>query len=86
MSCPKLISKGRTCIGCRVRRCRGAVVEGACCRAPDCGIADERMLRRHRFVDGVAIVCANHSAVAGRRELTWADFETELRAPLRRAG
>jgi hypothetical protein len=36
------------------------------------------MLRRHRFADGVVVVCANHSAVAGRRPLTWQDFEHEL--------
>lgn len=74
--CPRLITKGRICGPCRVRDSRGSSVEGAACRAPECDVSDERMLRRHRFTDGVAILCANHSAVAGKRAL---DFETFVR-------
>lgn len=84
-TCPKLIREGRTCGACRLRKCRGSTVEGAACRAPGCSVDDPRMLRRHRFADGVRIVCANHSAIVGRRPLVWAAFLDEL-APRLRAG
>lgn len=51
---------------------------GETCRAPCCDVSDPRMLRRHRFADGIVVVCANHSAVAGRRPLAWSDFAAEL--------
>lgn len=77
-TCPACAKLNRRCQSCRLRRCRGASVAGAVCRAPCCAVSDPRMLRRHKFVDGVVVVCANHSAVAGRRPLTWPEFEREL--------
>lgn len=72
-TCPRL-TPGRFCVACRVRKCRGSSVEGACF----CGVSDRRMLRRHRFTDGVRVICANHAAVAGRRELDWAAYLADL--------
>lgn len=37
------------------------------------------MLRRHAFVDGVVVLCANHAALAGRRPLTAAAFLEEVK-------
>lgn len=51
---------------------------GASCRAPCCAVADPRMMRRHKFVDGPVTLCANHSALAGRRQLLWRDFERDV--------
>lgn len=76
--CPRLITKGRVCGPCRLRDSRGSVVEGAACRAPECGISDARVLRRHRFADGVVILCANHDAIAGRRERDFESFVREV--------
>jgi hypothetical protein len=41
-----------------------------------CGIADVRVLRRHKLRDGFVVLCANHAAIAGRRSIGI----TELRA------
>ncbi len=79
--CPRLITKGRVCGPCRLRDSRGSIVEGAACRAPECGISDARVLRRHRFADGVAILCANHDAIAGRRARDFDSFVREVTPP-----
>jgi hypothetical protein len=42
-----------------------------------CGIADVRVLRRHRLKDGIVVLCANHAAIAGRRSITLTDLRTE---------
>lgn len=64
---------GRVCAGCRVRKCRGTELEGSCF----CGHADRRVLRWHEFLDQRAVVCANHSAIAGRRPLTYEELQAE---------
>ena len=76
--CPRLITKGRTCGACRIRDCRGSIVEGAACRAPECDESDPRVLRRHRFTDGIAILCANHDAIAGRKPRDFGSFVREV--------
>jgi hypothetical protein len=52
-----------------------------------CGIADVRVLRRHRLRDGFVVLCANHAAIAGRRSLTLTELRGEC-APVgdRRSG
>ena len=73
------VTSGRVCTGCRVRKCRGGVVEGLACRI--CGITLARVLRLQRFVDEPEVpLCANHAALAGRRPLTWQAFEREALA------
>jgi hypothetical protein len=85
-SCPRLLTAGRVCGACRLRKCRGSTVEGAACRVPGCDAADPRVLRRHRFDEGVRVLCANHDALAGRRPRGWAAFLDELAAePIRRS-
>jgi hypothetical protein len=52
-----------------------------------CGIADLRVLRRHKLRDGFVVLCANHAAIAGRRSLTLTDLCAECAPPGdRRAG
>jgi hypothetical protein len=69
------VTSGKVCSGCRVRKCRGASVDGLACRI--CGIALPRVLRLQRFGDELVPLCANHAALAGRRPLTWQAFEAE---------
>lgn len=76
-------SKDRECVGCRVRRSRGATIAGEQCAA--CGVDHPAVLRWHRFADGQQVLCANHSALAGRRRLTFEAFAAELSPRLRRA-
>lgn len=77
--CGTILDRGFWCTGCRLRKCRGSVVSGATCSVPDCAIDHPRALRWHRFTDEHLIVCANHSALAGRRPLTWPAFLAETR-------
>jgi hypothetical protein len=52
-----------------------------------CGIADARVLRRHKLKDGLVVLCANHAAIAGRREVTLTELRGECCPPGdRRAG
>jgi hypothetical protein len=52
-----------------------------------CGIADARVLRRHRLKDGLVVLCANHAAIAGRRGMTLTELRGECCPPGdRRAG
>lgn len=52
-----------------------------------CGIADLRVLRRHKLRDGFVVLCANHAAIAGRRTLTLTELRGECAPPGdRRAG
>jgi hypothetical protein len=44
-------------------------------------MSDARTLRRHRFTDGVAILCANHDAIAGRRPRDFESFVREVTPP-----
>jgi hypothetical protein len=69
-----------SCVGCRVRRTRGAGIDGERCCVPSCGIDQPRVLRWHRFTDETVALCANHSALAGRRPLTSAKFLAESAA------
>jgi len=80
--CPRC-TPSRKCVARRLRKCRGTTVEGAACRV--CGIADSRVLRRHRFPDlpDPAILCANHAAIAGRKPLAWVAFLLEVGAVAR---
>jgi hypothetical protein len=73
------------CGPCRVRKCRGALIDGEACRV--CGIDQPRMLRWHRFEDETVALCANHDALAGRQAITLDAFLAEASAyPLLRAG
>jgi hypothetical protein len=64
-------------IACRLRKLRGTeIVEP--CRV--CGIARRPVLRLHSFLDGTATLCANHSALAGKRRLTLGAFLDEMAA------
>ena len=43
-----------------------------------CGIADRRLLRRHKLAEGWAVLCANHAAIAGRRVLSLDALRAEV--------
>lgn len=70
-------TKGRTCVKCRVQKSRGREVDGLACRIGACGIALARVLKLVRFGDELVPLCANHAALAGKRGLTWEQFEAE---------
>jgi hypothetical protein len=77
------VKLGGSCVGCRLRRCRGTIVDDASCAVPGCPVYHPRMLRWHRFTDDHVVLCANHSALAGRRPITWNGFRAEaLTTPL----
>jgi hypothetical protein len=83
--CDRPVQSGRRCPACRVRKCRGALIDGEACRV--CGIDQPRMLRWHRFTDDTVALCGSHDALAGRQAITVAAFLAEASAyPLRRAG
>ena len=63
------------CFGCYQRARRGHTIEGSCAV---CGLADKRMVRRHKLADGWTVLCANHAAVAGRRPLKLEQLQAEL--------
>lgn len=70
------IATGTRCVKCRVQKCRGLDVEGLECRV--CGIGLARVLKLVRFIDEPEVpLCANHAALAGKRPLTWQQFEAE---------
>lgn len=75
--CGVPIATGTRCIKCRVQKCRGLDVDGLACRVSTCGIALARVLKLVRFGDELVPLCANHAALAGKRPLTWAQFEAE---------
>lgn len=66
------------CFACYLRAYRGHVADGACAA---CGLEDRRVLRRHRLADGLATLCANHAAIAGRRTLTLEALRAECYPP-----
>jgi hypothetical protein len=70
--CTRLVTSGNICTACRVAKCRGLGPDRAC---RICGIVHPRMLRTHSFRDEVVVLCANHSALAGRQPITFAEFE-----------
>lgn len=65
------------CIACYLRERRGsAFTIHAACQV--CRTADKRVLRWHRLAGGVWVVlCANHSAIAGRRPLELDELRAE---------
>jgi hypothetical protein len=71
------MKSGRRCPACRVRKCRGSIIDGETCGVPSCGIAHPRVLRWHRFTDETVALCANHAALAGRRPIEWQAFQAE---------
>jgi hypothetical protein len=71
------VTSGKVCTGCRVRKCRGADVDGRACAVPSCRIALARVLRLIPFGDELVPLCANHAALAGRRGLTLDEFLAE---------
>ena len=71
-----------TAIACRLRKLRGTEIVDPC---RVCGIARRPVLRRHVFVDCTATLCANHSALAGRRRITLGAFLDEMQASDRRS-
>lgn len=76
--CGVPIPTGSRCVRCRVQKSRGRDVEGLACRL--CGIGLARVLRLVAFGDDDLVpLCANHAALAGRRGLTWPEFEAEAR-------
>lgn len=75
-ACGVPIPNGSRCVKCRVQKCRGLDVEGLACRV--CSIALTRVLRLVSFADDELVpLCANHAALAGKRRLTWQQFERE---------
>jgi hypothetical protein len=58
-----------------VRKCRGHFPEGPC---GVCGTSDLRVLVRHRL----GSLCANHAAVAGRREIGIDELRRECEIPM----
>jgi hypothetical protein len=62
------------CPACRVRKCRGAGIDGERCSVPGCAVDHPRVLRWHRFTDRTVALCANHEALAGRRPLSWSTY------------
>jgi hypothetical protein len=72
-----LVQSGRRCPGCRIRKCRGSAFSGHACGIVGCGVDSPRVLRWHRFVDATVPLCANHSALAGRRPISWTVFMAE---------
>jgi len=66
------------CPPCALRTSRGHKLGPAC---EICGLADRRMLRRHTLSDRNATLCANHSALAGRRSVTLAELHREASVP-----
>lgn len=74
-----ILTRGKHCPGCRVRKCRRSGVAGGACRVPGCAVTHPRMLRRQRFADATAaVLCANHAALVGRRTITLDAFLAEL--------
>lgn len=63
------------CFGCYLRDKRGHSVTGPCSA---CGVGDQRVLKRHRLSDGQTVLCANCSAIAGRRAVTLEVLRGEL--------
>lgn len=74
--CGVPIPSGTRCARCRVQKCRKRETEGMACRV--CGIALSRVLKLVPFADEVvAPLCGTHAALAGKRGLTWPEFEAE---------
>lgn len=64
------------CIGCYLRVRRGAAFDlGACCQV--CRNNDRRVLRWHKLGGAMVVLCANHSAIAGRRPLELEELRAE---------
>ena len=63
------------CFACYQRQGRGheTALECACC-----GVKDRRVLRRHRLGEDWSTLCANCSAIAGKRPLTLEVLKAEV--------
>ena len=70
------------CFGCYMRSRRGHETGLAC---ECCGVTDRRVLRRHAL-DELRTLCANCSAVAGRRALSLDELRCEVFPPGDRRG
>ena len=70
------------CFGCYMRSRRGHETGPAC---ECCGVTDRRVLRRHAL-DELRTLCANCSAVAGRRALSLDELRCEVFPPGDRRG
>ena len=70
------------CFACYQRERRGHDVSDACAV---CETRDARVLRRHALVCGPSTLCANHSAIAGRRALTLDELRSECAADERKS-
>lgn len=73
----RLTPSGSMCNPCRVRKNRGALIDGERCAVPSCGIALPRVLRWQRFGGETVALCANHAALVGRREIGFEAFIAE---------
>ena len=71
---PTCHARRSRCPACYRRVTRGHALAGPCAV---CGLTDLRVLRRHALRNGVAVLCANHSAMAGRRSLTLTELRGE---------
>jgi hypothetical protein len=78
--CRTPVQGGVRCVGCRLRKCRGTLIEGQTCGILGCGIDHPRVLRWHRFSDATIALCANHDALAGRAPTTWVAFRDQAAA------
>ncbi len=78
--CGKPTDKPRRglCFACYQRQRRGHQLAGPCAI---CGLEDKRLLRRHQLADGLVVLCANHAALAGRRQLSLDELAAECHPP-----
>jgi hypothetical protein len=76
-SCGKPAPKPKKglCAGCYLRGYRRHTL-GSECRI--CGTRDQRVLRRHVLAASTSTLCANHSAIAGRRKITLTELRAEV--------
>lgn len=72
------VKTGNVCTGCRVRKCRGALIDGETCAV--CPVDHPRMLRWVSHEGVSRVLCANHHALLGRRRITWQEFLAEVSA------
>lgn len=75
-ACPRTTTEPRKglCFACYQRDRRGHDRAKACAV---CAVGDPRVLRRHKLALGFETLCANHSAIAGRRRITLGELRAE---------
>jgi hypothetical protein len=75
-ACPRKAAKLKKglCPACYLRSHRGGATGKACAV---CAVGDPRVLRRHKLALGFETLCANHSAIAGRRRITLGELRAE---------